>query len=43
MKTKALIKQARKIAEEFRVSKGGPFRLKDVDPGDTLESTPAQS
>jgi PPK2 family polyphosphate:nucleotide phosphotransferase len=36
MKTKALIKQARKIAEKFRVTKGGKFRLKDVDPGDTL-------
>jgi PPK2 family polyphosphate:nucleotide phosphotransferase len=36
MKTKALIKQARKIAEEFRVTKGGKFRLKDVDPRDTL-------
>jgi len=36
MKTKALIKQARKIAEEFRVTKGGKFRLREVDPGDTL-------
>ena len=43
MKTKTLIKQARKIAKKFRVSKGGPFRLKDVDPGDTLESTLAQA
>ena len=37
MKTKALIKQARKIAETFRVTKGGRFRLKDVDPGETLD------
>lgn len=33
---KELTKKARKIAEPFRVSKGDDFRLKDVDPGDTL-------
>ena len=36
MKTKAIIKKARAIAEPFRVDKGRRFRLKDVDPGDTL-------
>jgi PPK2 family polyphosphate:nucleotide phosphotransferase len=36
MKTKAIIKKARAIAEPFRVDKGKSFRLKDVDPGDTL-------
>ena len=36
MKTKAIIKKARAIAEPFRVDKGRSFRLKDVDPGDTL-------
>jgi len=36
MKTKAIIKKARAIAERFRISKGKNFRLKDVAPGDTL-------
>src|SRR6267142_4948874 len=36
MKTKDFLKQARKFAEPFRVSDGKKFRLKDVDPGDTL-------
>ena len=36
MKSKELIKRARKIAESYRVTKGGKFRLKDVDPGDTM-------
>ena len=36
MKSKELIKQARKIAESYRVTKGGKFRLKDHDPGDTM-------
>src|SRR5205807_8930170 len=39
MKTKQIIKRAREFAEPFRVSKGKDFRLKDVDPGDTLEFT----
>jgi len=39
MKTKETIKGARKLAKSFRVSKGKDFRLKDVDPGDTLEFT----
>jgi PPK2 family polyphosphate:nucleotide phosphotransferase len=36
MKSKELIKQARKIAESYRVTKGGKFRLKDHNPGDTM-------
>ena len=36
MKTKALIKEARKLAQQYRVTDGRSFRLKDVDPGDTL-------
>ena len=36
MKTKELLKRARKIAEHYRVTKGEKFRLKDNDPGDTM-------
>jgi len=36
IKTKYLIKRARKFAEPFRISSGKKFRLKDIDPGDTL-------
>ncbi len=36
MKSEELIKRARKIAEHYRVTKGGKFRLKDNDPGDTM-------
>ncbi len=39
MKTKEIIKVARGLAEPFRVSKGKGFRLKDVDPNNTLEFT----
>ena len=39
MKTKEIIKVARRLAEPFQVSKGKDFRLKDVDPNDTLEFT----
>src|SRR5881227_4328557 len=39
MKTKEIIKRAREFAEPFRISKGRDFRLKDVDPDDTLEFT----
>src|SRR5437867_5244307 len=39
MKTKEIIKRAREFAEPFRISKGKDFRLKDVDPDDTLEFT----
>src|SRR5438876_1464023 len=42
MKTKEIIKRARKFAKPFRVSKGKDFRLKDVDPNDTLEFTKEQ-
>jgi len=37
MKAKEIIKRASKIAERFRVNRGKEFRLKDVDPGDTLD------
>ena len=36
MKTKEIIKRARRFAEPFRINRGKNFRLKDVDPGDTL-------
>ncbi len=39
MKLKEIVRKSRKIADRFRVSKGKGFRLKDVDPGDTLEFT----
>src|SRR6266498_5881910 len=39
MKTKEIIEIARGLAKPFRVSKGKNFRLKDVDPSDTLEFT----
>src|SRR6059036_2885379 len=39
MKTKEIIKRARGFAKPFRVSKGRDFRLKDVDPNDTLDFT----
>lgn len=41
MKMKEIIKKARQIAEPFCVTKGKSFRLKDVDPNDTLEFTEA--
>lgn len=39
MKTNELIKNARELAKPFRISKGKDFRLKDVDPADTLDFT----
>ena len=39
MKTKEIIKRARRLAKPFCISKGKNFRLKDVDPDDTLEFT----
>jgi PPK2 family polyphosphate:nucleotide phosphotransferase len=36
MKTATLLKRAGKLAKPFRVTDGRRFRLKDVDPGDTL-------
>jgi PPK2 family polyphosphate:nucleotide phosphotransferase len=39
LKMKEVVRRCRKIAEPFRVVKGKDFRLKDVDPGDTLDFT----
>jgi len=39
MKTKEIIKAASELARPFRVSKGKNFRLKDVDPDNTLGFT----
>jgi len=39
MKTKEIIKRASELAKPFRISKGKNFRLKDVDPDDTLDFT----
>src|SRR5207247_7207750 len=39
MKTKEVIKRAREFAKPFRITKGKDFRLKDVEPNDTLEFT----
>jgi len=39
MKTKEIIKRAHGFAKPFCVSKGKDFRLKDIDPNDTLEFT----
>ena len=36
---KKLIQNSRRISREFRVTKGKNFRLKDIDPGDTLQFT----
>src|ERR1700752_5074917 len=36
MKTKELIKRVRKVVDPFRITDGNKFRLKDIDPGDTL-------
>jgi PPK2 family polyphosphate:nucleotide phosphotransferase len=33
---KDIVKRARKVADAFRIVNGEKFRLKDVDPGDTL-------
>jgi len=39
MKTKEIIETSRALAKPFRVSKGKDFRLKEVDPDDTLDFT----
>ncbi len=39
MKPSKIIKAARKFAKPFRVTDGKKFRLKDYDPGDTLDLT----
>ena len=36
MKTKEIIRKARKFANSFRITDGKKFRLKDFDPADTL-------
>src|SRR6476620_616840 len=36
MKTKEILKRVKSLTEPFRVCDGKKFRLKDVDPGDTL-------
>src|SRR4030095_11289768 len=36
MKNKDIIKKARKLAAPFRITNGERFRLKDIDPADTL-------
>jgi PPK2 family polyphosphate:nucleotide phosphotransferase len=37
MKIKKLIKRARDFSEPFRITKGKDFRIKDIDPNDTLD------
>jgi PPK2 family polyphosphate:nucleotide phosphotransferase len=37
MKSKDIVKKARKFVDSFRVTDGKKFRLKDFDPGDTLD------
>src|ERR1700748_2626938 len=39
MKTKELIKRAQEVTDPFRITKGKDFKLKDVDPADTLKFT----
>ncbi|HEX3084877.1 MAG TPA: polyphosphate kinase 2 family protein [Pyrinomonadaceae bacterium] len=36
MKTKEILKRVKSLAEPFRIDDGKKFRLKDIDPGDTL-------
>ena len=36
MRTRSIIKKARKFTAPFRVTNGDKFRLKDIDPGDIL-------
>jgi hypothetical protein len=39
MEAKKIIKIVRDLSRPFRITKGKDFRLKDVDPNDTLEFT----
>ena len=39
MKTKEIIKQARRLAEPFRVTRGDKFHLRDIDPAELLGFT----
>jgi PPK2 family polyphosphate:nucleotide phosphotransferase len=32
-----VVKRSRRLSKRFRITKGGRFRLKDIDPGDTLD------
>lgn len=36
MKTKEIVKRARALSDPFRITDGNKFRLKDINPGDTL-------
>lgn len=36
MKSKAIVRQARQMAEPYRITQGKHFRLRDFDPADTL-------
>ena len=36
MKTKAIIKHVHKLAGPFRITNGKKFRLKEINPGETL-------
>ena len=40
MDEKEFVKEAKKYSEPYRVTDGGKFRLKRVDPGDTLDFDP---
>jgi PPK2 family polyphosphate:nucleotide phosphotransferase len=39
MKLKEIIQKSRELIKPFRISDGESFRLKDIDPGDTLQFT----
>jgi PPK2 family polyphosphate:nucleotide phosphotransferase len=39
MKLKEIIQRSREFSKPFRIAKGKGFRLKDIDPGDTLDLT----
>jgi PPK2 family polyphosphate:nucleotide phosphotransferase len=39
VETKELIQRARQFSDPYRISNGSRFRLKDIDPGDTLDLT----
>src|ERR1039457_1251500 len=39
IKMKEIVRRSRKITKPFRVTQGKDFRLKNVDPGDTLDFT----
>ena len=36
MNANKVVKKARRFAKPFRITRGEEFRMKDVDPGDTL-------